>query len=115
FAGTVAHRVDSWLSDARNLSRAVLLRDGTSEGHRARRLKLATDIVEIDTLSTHLAYDRLADRNAVSSLGEIRLRMLMLLPVVASLEDRLAALGEEALRRQPELSRLLGRILRNGS
>ncbi|MGT2439155.1 FUSC family protein [Bradyrhizobium betae] len=106
-APAVAHRVDSWLSDARNLSRAVLLRDGTSEAHRAKRLKLATDIVEIDTLSTHLAYDRLADRNAVSSLGEIRLRMLMLLPVVASLEDRLAALGEEALRRQPELNRLL--------
>ncbi|QDP25543.1 FUSC family protein [Bradyrhizobium cosmicum] len=106
-APAVAHRVDNWLSDARNLSRAVLLRDGTSEAHRARRLKLATDIVEIDTLSTHLAYDRLADRNAVSNLGEIRLRMLMLLPVVASLEDRLAALGEEALRRQPELNRLL--------
>ena len=58
-------------------------------------------------LSTHLAYDRLTDRNAVTGLGEIRLRMLMLLPVIASLEDRLAALGEEALRRQPELKRLL--------
>ncbi|MBR0962668.1 FUSC family protein [Bradyrhizobium diazoefficiens] len=106
-APAVAHRVDRWLSDARDLSRVVLLRDGHSEAHRGRRLKLATDIVEIDTLSTHLAFDRLADRNAVGSLGEIRLRMLMLLPVVASLEDRLAALGEEALRRQPELKQLL--------
>jgi uncharacterized membrane protein YccC len=106
-APAVAHRVDRWLSDARDLSRVVLLRDGNSEAHRGRRLNLATDIVEIDTLSTHLAFDRLADRNAVSSLGEIRLRMLMLLPVVASLEDRLAALGEEALRRQPELKQLL--------
>ncbi|MCK1479142.1 FUSC family protein [Bradyrhizobium sp. 197] len=106
-APAVASRVDLWLSDARRLSQAVLLREGTSESRRPRRLKLATDIVEIDTLSTHLAYDRLTDRNAVSGLGEIRLRMLMLLPVIASLEDRLAALGEEALRRQPELKRLL--------
>ena len=106
-APAVAHRVDAWLADARRLSQVVLLREGTSETHRAKRLKLATDIVEIDTLSTHLAYDRLTDRNAVTGLGEIRLRMLTLLPVMASLEDRLAALGEEALRRQPGLKRLL--------
>ena len=106
-APAVASRVDSWLSDARRLSQVVLLREGTNETRRGKRLKLATDIVEIDTLSTHLAYDRLTDRNAVTGLGEIRLRMLMLLPVIASLEDRLAALGEEALRRQPELKRLL--------
>lgn len=106
-APAVAGRVDSWLLDARRLSQVVLLREGTNETRRGKRLKLATDIVEIDTLSTHLAYDRLTDRNAVTGLREIRVRMLMLLPVIASLEDRLAALGEEALRRQPELKRLL--------
>ncbi|WP_426413635.1 FUSC family protein [Bradyrhizobium ganzhouense] len=106
-APAVAGRVDSWLSDARRLSNVVLLREGTNETRRGKRLKLATDIVEIDTLSTHLAYDQLTDRNAVTGLGEIRLRMLMLLPVIASLEDRLAALGEEALRRQPELKQIL--------
>jgi uncharacterized membrane protein YccC len=106
-APAVAHRVDSWLSDARRLSEVVLLREGSGETRRGKRLNLATDIVEIDTLSTHLAYDRLTDRNAVTGLSEIRLRMLTLLPVIASLEDRLAALGEEALRRQPELKRLL--------
>lgn len=106
-APAVAGRVDSWLLDARRLSQVVLLREGTNETRRGKRLKLATDIVEIDTLSTHLAYDRLTDRNAVTGLREIRVRMLTLLPVIASLEDRLAALGEEALRRQPELKRLL--------
>jgi uncharacterized membrane protein YccC len=111
-APAVAGRVSSWLLDARRLSQVVLLREGTNETRRGKRLKLATDIVEIDTLSTHLAYDRLTDRNAVTGLGEIRLRMLMLLPVIASLEDRLAALGEEALRRQPELKRLLEDLAR---
>jgi uncharacterized membrane protein YccC len=106
-APAVAHRVDTWLADARRLSQVVLLREGTGETRRGKRLKLATDIVEIDTLSTHLAYDRLTDRNAVTGLGEIRLRMLTLLPVIASIEDRLAALGEDCLRRQPELKRLL--------
>jgi uncharacterized membrane protein YccC len=111
-APAVAHRVDSWLAGARGLSESVLLGEGTSETRRGKRLKLATDIVEIDTLSTHLAYDRLADRNAVTGLGEIRLRMLTLLPVIASIEDRLAALGEEALRRQPALKQLLEDLAR---
>lgn len=106
-APAVANRVESWLLDARRLSQIVLLREGTGDIRRGKRLKLATDIVEIDTLSTHLAYDHLTDRNAVTGLGEIRLRMLTLLPVIASIEDRLAALGEGALRRQPELKQLL--------
>ncbi|QIG97077.1 FUSC family protein [Bradyrhizobium sp. 6(2017)] len=106
-APAVGGRVRSWLSDARGLSRDVLLDRGTGETRRAQRLRLATDIVEIDTLSTHVAYDRLADASAVRGLGEVRLRMLMLLPIITSIEDRLAALGEAALQRQPELRHLL--------
>jgi uncharacterized membrane protein YccC len=106
----VGGRVRKWLADARGLSSDVLLDRGTSETRRAQRLRLATDVVEIDTLSTHLAYDRLADAGAVRGLGEIRLRMLMLLPVMTSIEDRLAALGEAVLQKRPELRRLLGDI-----
>ncbi len=107
-APAVGGRVRSWLSDARRLSRDVLLDQGTSETRRAQRLRLATDIVEIDTLATHVAYDRLADAGTARGLGEVRLRMLMLLPIITSIEDRLAALGEAALQRQPELRRLIG-------
>jgi uncharacterized membrane protein YccC len=106
----VGGRVRHWLSDARRLSRDVLLQHETSKTRRAQRLRLATDIVEIDTLATHLAYDRLADAGFVRGLGEVRMRMLMLLPIVTSIEDRLAALGEAALQRQPELRRLLGEL-----
>ncbi|SED88518.1 FUSC family protein [Bradyrhizobium erythrophlei] len=107
-APAIGGRVRSWLSDARRLSRDVLLDHGTSETRRAQRLRLATDIVEIDTLATHVAYDRLADAGTARGLGEVRLRMLMLLPIITSIEDRLAALGEAALQRQPELRRLIG-------
>ncbi|MVT66346.1 FUSC family protein [Bradyrhizobium pachyrhizi] len=107
-APAVGGRIRNWLSDARRLSRDALLDSGTSETRRAQRLRLATDIVEIDTLATHVAYDRLADAGTVRGLGEVRLRMLMLLPIITSIEDRLAALGETALRRQPELQRLIG-------
>ncbi|KJC42308.1 fusaric acid transporter [Bradyrhizobium sp. LTSP885] len=106
----VGGRVRKWLADARGLSGDVLLDRGTSETRRTQRLRLATDVVEIDTLATHLAYDRLADAGAVRGLSEIRLRMLMLLPVMTSIEDRLAALGEATLQKRPELRRLLGDV-----
>ncbi|WFU33926.1 FUSC family protein [Bradyrhizobium brasilense] len=109
-APAVGGRIRSWLSDARRLSRDVLLDRGTGETRRAQRHRLATDIVEIDTLATHVAYDRLADAGTVRGLGEVRLRMLMLLPIITSIEDRLAALGEAAPQRQPELQRLIGDI-----
>ncbi|MBR0874205.1 FUSC family protein [Bradyrhizobium tropiciagri] len=109
-APAVGKRVRNWLADARRLSRDALLQQGTGETRRAQRLRLATDIVEIDTLATHLAYDRLADASSVRGLAEVRMRMLMLLPGIASIEDRLAALGDAALQRQPELTRLLDEL-----
>ena len=109
-APAVGSRVRSWLSDARRLSRDVLLDHGSSETRRSQRLRLATDIVEIDTLATHLAYDRLADTGTVRGLAEVRLRMLMLLPIVTSIEDRLAALGAAVLQQQPGLQRLIGDV-----
>ncbi|MCP3469273.1 FUSC family protein [Bradyrhizobium sp. CCGUVB1N3] len=109
-APAVAARVDNWLRDARRLSHDTLLGRDTVEARRALRLRLATDTVEIDTLAIHLGYDRLADTEAVTGLREIRLRMLMLLPAIASIEDRLAALGERGLQAQPDLNRLLGDV-----
>jgi uncharacterized membrane protein YccC len=106
-APAVASRVRNWLKDARGLSSDVLLGRATNAARRALRLRLATDIVEIDTLAMHLGYEQLTNGEAVIGLREIRVRMLMLLPVITSIEDRLAALGERSLQAEPELKRLI--------
>jgi uncharacterized membrane protein YccC len=106
-APAVAARVANWLKDARGLTRDVLLGRAPDEARRALRMRLATDIVEIDTLATHLGYEQLTNSEAVIGLREIRVRMLMLLPVIASIQDRLAALGQRGLQAQPELKRLI--------
>jgi uncharacterized membrane protein YccC len=62
-APAVAARVDGWLTDARQLVQGVLTGRSTEPAQRARRLRLATDAVEIDALASHLAYDRLTDLN----------------------------------------------------
>src|SRR6266851_3488499 len=100
-APAVAARVDDWLSDARRLSQSVLAGHGTERTSRDQRLHLAADAVEIDTLSSHLAYDSSVDFNTARGLRALHLHMLMLLPLLASIGDRIAALGD---RLQPDLS-----------
>ncbi|MGJ4998986.1 FUSC family protein [Bradyrhizobium sp. HKCCYLS3077] len=91
-APVVAAKVERWLSDARGLSRDVLLDGGGSDADRAHRLRLAAEALEIDALATHLAFDRQADHHAVEGLRALRLHMQLLLPLLGSIHDRLAAL-----------------------
>ncbi|SDS83308.1 FUSC family protein [Bradyrhizobium canariense] len=111
-APAVAARVDNWLFDARRLSQDVLSGCGAEQASRDRRLRLAADAVEIDALASHLAYDRLVDANAARGLRLLRLHMLMLLPLLASISDRIAALGDSLQTTQPELARLLDDLTR---
>ncbi|BAM89006.1 putative efflux transporter permease [Bradyrhizobium oligotrophicum S58] len=108
-APAVAAKVDNWLRDARRLSRDVLLGQGGTWDDRARRLGLAAEALEIDTLATHLAFDRLADHNAVRGLRALRLHMQLLLPLLGSVHDRLAALEGHIA---PQLAELLQRLAR---
>ena len=109
-APAVAARVESWLSDARALGRHAL--DGCSSERelRAQRLRLATDAVEIEALAGHLSYDRVADANTIRGLQMLRRHMLMLLPLLASITDRLTALGGRFRQARPALGQLLDRL-----
>ena len=58
---------------------------------RAERRRLAGDLAEIDLLTSYLAWDPAAAPDAVRTLRALRGRMLMLLPVLSSLADRVRA------------------------
>ena len=103
-AAAVATRVSGWLADVQALARGILLAGGA----RAKRLQPARDIVEIDALMVHLAHEG-GDRNALEGLRELRLRMLMFLPVIASVGDRLTALAQAPFE-SPQLAQLLASI-----
>lgn len=109
-APAVAARVDSWLATARSVAHDVLTGRGAEEERRIQRLRLATDAVEIEALETHLAHDRLTDINTARGLQALHRHMLMLLPILASINERMAALGERLHTEHPELSRLLGEM-----
>ncbi|HLG85499.1 MAG TPA: FUSC family protein [Bradyrhizobium sp.] len=106
-APAVAQRVESWLKNARDLARDVLAGTGEESELRAHRLQLAADAVEIDALAGHLSHDRASDANAVRGLQMLRRHMMMLLPLLASITDRLEALGGGIRQTRPALAELL--------
>jgi uncharacterized membrane protein YccC len=91
-AAAAVERVNRWLSDARRLCVDVLSGRDADPAHGDQRLRLAGDIVDIDTLAGHLAYDGLADANVVRGLRVIRSHMVMLLPPLAAIGGHIAAL-----------------------
>ena len=103
----VGAKVDAWLADARRLSRDILLGGGGELRDQEQRLRLAAEALDIDTLASHLAFDRLADHHAVQGLRALRLHMLLLLPLLGSIRDRLTALDGHLL---PPLQDLLHRL-----
>src|SRR5882757_6119325 len=106
-ATAVAARVDNWLSDAWRLSQHVLGGHGSDQATRDQRLRIAADAVEIDTLATHLTYDRTVDFDTARGLRTLHLHMLMLQPLLASIGDCVAALQDGLRTEQPALGCLL--------
>ena len=91
-APAIAGRVEGWLKDARRLARDILAENGSERELNAQQLKLATDSVEIDALAGHLSYDQVVDANTARGLQLVRRHMMMLLPLLASIADRIVAL-----------------------
>jgi uncharacterized membrane protein YccC len=80
-------RIDGWLANARNWSvDALSNHDITAAPVR----RLAADGVEINLLASQLSYDAIAWET--QHFGLLRARMIMLVPVLASITDRMSAL-----------------------
>ncbi|HEY0423140.1 MAG TPA: FUSC family protein, partial [Rhodopila sp.] len=80
-------RIDAWFENARRWS-IEALSDRDTAAMEARRL--AADGVEINLLASHLSYDATAWETV--HFGQLRARMIMLIPILASIADRMAAL-----------------------
>jgi uncharacterized membrane protein YccC len=88
----VAERIEAWLRHAEASGRDALDIAGrpTEEAHW---LRLAADATEIENLAAHLAFDMMAAPRAVSHIQRLVPRMLMLLPVLSAISDRLGELA----------------------
>ena len=89
----VAIRANAWLGHGARLALDALAGQ-RGESARGDLVRLAGDAAEIDILATHLAYDTSRVRDAAPQVLALRLRMLMLLPVLSSVADRLSVLRQ---------------------
>jgi uncharacterized membrane protein YccC len=91
-------RIDTWLGNARRWSIDALSGRDTAAAE-ARRL--AADGVEINLLASHLSYDSTAWETRHFAL--LRARMIMLIPILSSVADRMTALRSRLPRAATDL------------
>ena len=109
----VATRIDAWLQNAATWTIAVLSGDPDTTEIRTARRRVAADAVELGMLTSHLAYDTSNLPVATRPVMTLRQRVVILLPLVSGIADRLAALraaGGLTTRLQELLDRLAGWI-----
>lgn len=102
----IAGRLDLWLGDARAWVRDVLGRAGPAEDTQAKRLRLASDAIAFDALATPLRYDMTGAERSAEAMAMLRQHMLMFLPIVSAVADRIETL-ERAGALPPRLRGLL--------
>ncbi|CAA2155391.1 p-hydroxybenzoic acid efflux pump subunit AaeB [Methylobacterium brachiatum] len=94
-APVVAGRLDLWLRDARGWVADVLGRARRVKDTQAKRLKLASDAIAFDALATPLRYDMTGAERSVAAMATLRQHMLMFLPIVSAVADRVETLERD--------------------
>jgi uncharacterized membrane protein YccC len=93
-APVITARLDLWLRDARGWVADVLGRARSTKDTQAKRLKLASDAIAFDALATPLRYDMTGAERSVEAMATLRQHMLMFLPIVSAVADRVEALEQ---------------------
>lgn len=93
-APLVVGRLDAWLRDARLWTADVLGRARSAGDTQARRLRLAADAIAFDALATPLRFDRTGAERSAQAIAILRQHMLMTLPIVSAVSDRIGVLEE---------------------
>ncbi|MBT2767345.1 FUSC family protein [Stenotrophomonas sp. ISL-67] len=99
-------RIGNWMDDAAQWCRQILLR-GQAHGPRNR---LAADLVQFEALIAFLRRDDPRHAGAAVSMERLRERMLLMLPVLSSIADRLGALRAGGRALPPGLEPLVNDI-----
>ena len=91
-APIIAGRLDLWLAEARIWTLAALKGARAPDGGEARRLRLASDALALDALGLALRNEATGAERAAAAFAPLRQHMLMVLPIIAAIADRVAGL-----------------------
>ena len=94
-APLITARLELWLRDARGWVGDGLGRARPTTDTQAKRLQLASDAIAFDALATPLRYDMTGAERSVDAMATLRQHMLMVLPIVSAVVDRIETLERE--------------------
>jgi len=94
-APLIVGRLDHWSAEARAWIRSALAAARAPEAaapSQGRRLRLASDAIGLDALGLALRNEATGAERAAEAFAPLRQHMLMVLPIVAAVADRVSAL-----------------------
>jgi uncharacterized membrane protein YccC len=91
---TLTARLDGWMQTAADWAIGVLSGEPENARTADARRRVASDAVEIGMLTTFIAYDTSNLQTATQPVDLLRQRLVILLPAISGIADRLAALRE---------------------
>jgi uncharacterized membrane protein YccC len=105
----LSSRISKWLGDAASWAGDILQGGGAAPSTPLARQRLASDISGLDILISQLGYDP-QTRGVTRQARQLRGRLMLLLPLLSSLSDRLHGLKAQGGELPPHLSDLLGDV-----
>ncbi|VTZ26562.1 Uncharacterized membrane protein YccC [Methylocella tundrae] len=91
-ASAIARRLELWLRYARAWVIDVFSRFRMARDTQSNRLLLAAEAVAFEALATPLRYDMSGAERSADAMATLRQHMLMFLPIVSSISDRIETL-----------------------
>lgn len=88
----ISDRIDAFAADVTRWARDALAGAEETAATRSDRRRLAADAVELQMMATHLDYDTSHLHGMSQEVRQLRQRLVMLLPILSGLGDRVRAL-----------------------
>lgn len=108
----ISARVQAWLAELDKLAVGALDGTWTDEQRIRGRARLAADASELHALATHLDYDPSDLQGMTRQMQALESRMVIMLPLLGSIRDRVVALKEATGAVPPEEQALLDEVKR---
>lgn len=95
----LSNRINQWMADIESNFQSTLLGHVSHADILNETQRFASDVTELHELALHLSYENTALKSQSKAVQELQHRMILLVPALVALSDRISALQQSS--RQP--------------
>lgn len=90
----LSSRINKWMADIEGNFKSTLLGHVSHADILKETQRFATDVTELHELALHLSYENTALKSQAKAVQELQHRMILLVPALVALSDRISALQQ---------------------